>query len=53
MSKFKRVTSGLVGVAMAASMFTSMPFSAFAEDECRLTREIQKRFKTIEKAGIR
>ena len=33
MSKFKRVTSGLVGVAMAASMFTSMPFSAFAEDE--------------------
>lgn len=31
MSKFKRVTSGLVGVAMAASMFTSMPFSAFAE----------------------
>lgn len=21
--------------------------------ECRLTREIQKRFKTIEKAGIR
>ena len=23
------------------------------EGECRLTREIQKRFKTIEKAGIR
>lgn len=33
MLKFKRFISGLVGVAMAASMFTSMPFSVFAEDE--------------------
>lgn len=33
MSKFKRVISGLVGVAIAASMFTSMPFSVFAEDK--------------------
>ena len=39
MSKFKRVTSGLVGVAMAASMFTSMPFSAFAEDEAETNNQ--------------
>lgn len=39
MSKFKRVTSGLVGVAMAASMFTSMPFSVFAEDKTETTNQ--------------
>ena len=39
MSKFKRVTSGLAGVAMAASMFTSMPFSAFAEDEAETNNQ--------------
>ena len=33
MSKFKRVTSGLVGVAMAASMFTNKYFSEQREEQ--------------------
>lgn len=42
----KRVYSGVVAAGLCLAMMGSFT-------GCRLTREIQKRFKTIEKAGIR